>query len=127
MPLVRTSSGLKIAGSPDGIVQLCLEKADGISSIAVAGNDKVAGIFPKFFTILVLTRTAEINGSKVIEYKSLDPYRDSLGDNFGDFEDFEQIVANETTFTALSKAGKVWTWGDGRYEACLGREVSKER
>lgn len=62
-----------------------------------------------------------------MEYKSLDAYRDTLGHYLGDFEDFEQIAANKTTFTALSKAGKVWTWGDGRYEACLGREISIEK
>ena len=45
----------------------------------------------------------------------------------GEFEDFEQIAANQTTFTALSRTGQVWTWGDGRYESCLGREVYDER
>jgi len=36
----------------------------------------------------------------------------------------ETIVANHTGFTALSSTGKVYTWGDPRYEACLGREIS---
>lgn len=36
-----------------------------------------------------------------------------------------QVVAYETGFGALSKAGQVWTWGDERYGACLGRETSQ--
>lgn len=35
-----------------------------------------------------------------------------------------QLVAYETGFGALSKAGQVWTWGDERYGACLGRETN---
>ncbi|KAK6203935.1 hypothetical protein LQW54_008628 [Pestalotiopsis sp. IQ-011] len=34
-----------------------------------------------------------------------------------------QIVSYETGFVALSDEGKVWTWGDKRFPACLGREV----
>lgn len=42
-------------------------------------------------------------------------------------EELRQIVANQTTFTALSKeGGRVYTWGDGRYPNCLGREISDE-
>lgn len=35
-----------------------------------------------------------------------------------------QIVSYETGFVALSDDGKVWTWGDKRFPACLGREVT---
>ena len=35
-----------------------------------------------------------------------------------------QVVANLTSFTALTAAGTVHTWGDGRIVERLGREVS---
>ncbi|KAI1418257.1 RCC1/BLIP-II [Hypoxylon sp. FL1857] len=35
-----------------------------------------------------------------------------------------QLVAYETGFVALSCDGHVWTWGDERYSACLGRPVT---
>ncbi|KAK6955943.1 hypothetical protein Daesc_003590 [Daldinia eschscholtzii] len=38
-----------------------------------------------------------------------------------------QLVAYETGFAALSHDGRVWTWGDERYSACLGRQVTSSR
>ncbi len=39
-----------------------------------------------------------------------------------------QVVAYDAGFAALSRApGQVWTWGDARYPACLGRDVDDER
>ncbi|OTB05310.1 hypothetical protein M426DRAFT_10636 [Hypoxylon sp. CI-4A] len=35
-----------------------------------------------------------------------------------------QLAAYETGFVALSQDGHVWTWGDERYSACLGRPVT---
>ncbi|KAM7208448.1 E3 ubiquitin-protein ligase HERC2 [Naviculisporaceae sp. PSN 640] len=37
-----------------------------------------------------------------------------------------QLVSYETGFAALSSTGTVFTWGDERYSACLGREVTDE-
>ncbi|ROW03953.1 hypothetical protein VSDG_00804 [Cytospora chrysosperma] len=37
---------------------------------------------------------------------------------------FQQVVAYEAGFAALTPAGDVYTWGDERYAACLGRDVS---
>lgn len=37
----------------------------------------------------------------------------------------QQLVAGQTFFTALTVDGKVLTWGDERYSACLGRDVSR--
>ena len=70
---------------------------------------------------------AEIRGSSIIEYSSRTAYIKDEGQHQGEFEHFEQIAANQTSFTALSKSGEVWTWGDGRYESCLGREVLERR
>ncbi|KAK3293476.1 regulator of chromosome condensation 1/beta-lactamase-inhibitor protein II [Chaetomium fimeti] len=41
---------------------------------------------------------------------------------FSDFPNITQLVAYEAGFAALSSTGNVWTWGDERYTACLGRE-----
>ena len=38
-----------------------------------------------------------------------------------------QLLAYETGFAALSSTGQVWTWGDERYTACLGREPTDDR
>ncbi|SPQ27291.1 563afc7f-6258-41e5-9ae7-9ed4d0bdc484 [Thermothielavioides terrestris] len=45
---------------------------------------------------------------------------------FPNFPDITQLVAFETGFAALSSFGRVWTWGDERYTACLGREPSDD-
>ncbi|KAE9375386.1 RCC1/BLIP-II [Stipitochalara longipes BDJ] len=108
--LVRTSIGIKGAGSLDDLLQLCLTRRHGLSNIAIAGNEKVA----------------EVQGKSIKEYRCLKLFRDDDGHHLGQFEYFDQIDANQIAFTALSNTGKVWTWGDGRYESCLGREISKE-
>lgn len=37
-----------------------------------------------------------------------------------------QVVAYDTGFAVLTAAGSVYTWGDERYGACLGRDVSDD-
>lgn len=37
-----------------------------------------------------------------------------------------QLVAYDTGFAALTATGNVYTWGDERYGACLGRDISEE-
>lgn len=37
-----------------------------------------------------------------------------------------QVVAYDTGFAALTSTGSVYTWGDERYGACLGRDVSDD-
>lgn len=46
------------------------------------------------------------------------------GQTFSNLPACIQLVAYETGFVALSSSGNVYTWGDERYVACLGREVS---
>ncbi|KAK3321015.1 regulator of chromosome condensation 1/beta-lactamase-inhibitor protein II [Cercophora scortea] len=43
--------------------------------------------------------------------------------SFPGFPSVTQLVAYETGFAALSSTGQVWTWGDERYAACLGRDI----
>ena len=42
-------------------------------------------------------------------------------------QDIVQLCAYDTGFVALSARGEVWTWGDERYPACLGRETTDKR
>lgn len=50
----------------------------------------------------------------------------SQGPSITDLPSCAQLVAYDTGFAALTTAGDVYTWGDERYGACLGREVSDE-
>jgi hypothetical protein len=43
MDSVNTSSGLRTAGCPDDFTLLCSGKGQDLSSIAIAGNDKISG------------------------------------------------------------------------------------
>ena len=46
---------------------------------------------------------------------------------FDNFDDIViDVVANCTSFTALTAAGTVYTWGDERIVGRLGRETSTE-
>jgi alpha-tubulin suppressor-like RCC1 family protein len=67
-------------------------------------------------------RHADLSTAKICEYKSWTDYPDHPAGEW-DIGKVKQIVAGRTTFTALSTAGEVWTWGDERYQACLGRDI----
>ena len=54
------------------------------------------------------------------------PYDDDGGGGGGGGV-ITQLVAYETGFAALTARGDVVTWGDERYAACLGREVTDAR
>lgn len=108
---LRLSSGLRSSPSVDEITSICLEKKNGLRDTAVTGNDKVA----------------QFIRDEIRQYDSLEKYRQGIHHKFGGLENFQQITANQTSFTALSSTGKIYTWGDLRYEACLGREVSNEK
>ncbi|KAK3344133.1 regulator of chromosome condensation 1/beta-lactamase-inhibitor protein II [Lasiosphaeria hispida] len=45
---------------------------------------------------------------------------------FPNFPNITQLVSFDTGFAALSSTGAVYTWGDERYAACLGREPTSE-
>jgi hypothetical protein len=71
--------------------------------------------------------SAEANASVLKQFKSFDAYLNDNGKKLQLVGRTRMIVANQCTFTALSGAGEVWTWGDGRYEACFGREISSAK
>ncbi|KAL2160870.1 hypothetical protein VTH06DRAFT_1067 [Thermothelomyces fergusii] len=64
----------------------------------------------------------------LLQYASLRSLlaRDAPSHAFSGFRDVTQLVAYETGFAALTSTGRVWTWGDERYPACLGREPSDD-
>lgn len=69
-------------------------------------------------------KLAGANASVLKQYNSVTSYISNDGEKLQLVGGMRMIVANQCTFTALSGAGEVWTWGDGRYEACFGREIS---
>ncbi|ETS77376.1 hypothetical protein PFICI_11250 [Pestalotiopsis fici W106-1] len=67
------------------------------------------------------------NTKTVHQYQSPNHYLEGqIHDIFHDLGNIIQITSYETGFVALSDEGKVWSWGDGRFSACLGREVTDE-
>ncbi|EKD17041.1 putative Serine/threonine-protein kinase Nek9 [Drepanopeziza brunnea f. sp. 'multigermtubi' MB_m1] len=107
--LVSTHAGLRTAGTPDKFIQLC-QRSDGLPNTAIAGNDQRAEFTPGGKDTHILT-----------QYKSFDDAAQTLGE----YEEMEDIVANQTTFTALAKSGRIYTWGDARYPNCLGRDIGE--
>jgi hypothetical protein len=59
-------------------------------------------------------------------YESLDQYKSNVVANSTAVEDSANVVANGTSFYALTKSGKVLSWGDVRHQNSLGREVTEE-
>ncbi|KAK0102464.1 hypothetical protein ONS95_006083 [Cadophora gregata] len=109
--LIRTTNGLVTAGTPDELISLCMDKQDCFANLALAGNGQLAEFTPTSST----------------RYSSFQDFQSKDGKDLNVQEELQHIEANQTTFTALSKdGGKVYTWGDGRYPNCLGREVSSE-
>jgi hypothetical protein len=66
-------------------------------------------------------------GKSIVEYANFTKYIEHTGNTHDELGDCIQIVAGQTNFTALGVSGEVWSWGDVRYEATLGREVSIEQ
>lgn len=61
----------------------------------------------------------------VRQFSSLDKVLSGApGQAFSDLQSCSQVAAYATGFAALTSAGSVYTWGDERYEACLGRELT---
>ncbi|KAI1753706.1 regulator of chromosome condensation 1/beta-lactamase-inhibitor protein II [Xylaria castorea] len=108
--VVNTSAGLRYAGCADENVELGLTQKLLSPTAAVAGNGIVA-IY---------------NGHDAIVQHAalLQPTGTESSQTFPGMHDIIQLVAYETGFVALSRDGKVWTWGDERYSATLGREIT---
>ncbi|KAI1201955.1 regulator of chromosome condensation 1/beta-lactamase-inhibitor protein II [Nemania serpens] len=108
--IVGTSSGLRYAGAVDEGIESALKHELLSNRAAVAGNGLVA--------------VYDGHGA-IIQYASLLCSAEvGTGQTFSGMRDIVQIVAFETGFVALSRDGKVWTWGDERYAATLGRDIT---
>ncbi|KAK7977532.1 RCC1/BLIP-II [Apiospora saccharicola] len=108
--LVNTSNGVRTAGFPEDWMHSQSLKDQILASLAaIAGNGAIA----------------VYDGEAVKQYQSgLHFQQGKTQSVFTSLRDVSQLVAYETGFAALSTTGQVWTWGDGRYEACISREVS---
>ncbi|KAI1132219.1 regulator of chromosome condensation 1/beta-lactamase-inhibitor protein II [Nemania abortiva] len=108
--IVNTSAGIQYAGIDDDGINIELQQKLLSPTAAVAGNGVVA-IYDGKDTI---TQNASL----------LQSPESRTSQTFSDMHDIIQLVAYETGFAALSRNGKVWTWGDERYAATLGREIT---
>ncbi|KAJ0124947.1 hypothetical protein J7T55_006290 [Diaporthe amygdali] len=71
-------------------------------------------------SVAVLDQTGSVRW-----YQSLDRFlSQDKGQTFPQLPPCKQVVAYETGFAALTHTGQVYTLGDERYSACLGRETS---
>ncbi|KAI1846457.1 hypothetical protein JX266_007354 [Neoarthrinium moseri] len=62
----------------------------------------------------------------ISQFQSADHFRDGKAQWHFPGLRAVQTVAYEAGFAALTAEGQVWTWGDERYGACLGREVTED-
>jgi alpha-tubulin suppressor-like RCC1 family protein len=95
-------------------------------NVAIAGNDKVLGMATSFALDHDLFSWPEFTSHGITQYDSLQAFAAKHSAFSESLADIKQIASNQTGFTALSSSGTVYTWGDGRYEACLGREITDE-
>ncbi|KAI0389733.1 regulator of chromosome condensation 1/beta-lactamase-inhibitor protein II [Xylariaceae sp. FL0594] len=111
--IVNTSSGLRHAGFVDDKLKPGVGREALYDTTAVAGNGTIA-VYDGVDTI---TQHNPWVPSSAAE-------RDL---KFSGMGNIVQLVAYETGFVALSRDGKVWSWGDERYTDPLGREITATR
>jgi len=109
---VRTSSQLLQAGHPGHFLRYIQSKdcQIPIQHIAQTNSEKVAAF----------------KHNTISTYDSLDQYKLGVAATSTTIGDVTGIVASDTSFYALTKSGKVFSWGDVRHEGSLGREVTEE-
>ncbi|KAI0552811.1 regulator of chromosome condensation 1/beta-lactamase-inhibitor protein II [Xylaria curta] len=126
--VVNTSAGLRYAGCIDEYIKPGLSEKLLSPTTAVAGNGMVASRFLRIsYRPSALTDQSEVyNGhDAIVQYAALPQTAETESvQTFSSMRDIIQLVAFETGFVALSRDGKVWTWGDERYSATLGREIT---
>ncbi|KAI1173066.1 regulator of chromosome condensation 1/beta-lactamase-inhibitor protein II [Nemania sp. FL0916] len=109
--VVLTSAGLQYAGSVDEGIESRLKEELLSSTAAVAGNGVVA-MYDGHDTIT--------------QHASLHQFTRAVDETaFSGMGNITQLTAFDAGFVALASDGKIWTWGDERYAATLGREAEK--
>ncbi|KAI1817584.1 regulator of chromosome condensation 1/beta-lactamase-inhibitor protein II [Poronia punctata] len=107
--IVNTSSGLRYAGSFGDGLESDIKQRLLSGTAAIAGNGLIA-VYDGIDTVTQHPLLPSPGSEKVQTYSGMG--------------DIVQLVAYETGFAALARTGKVWTWGDERYAAPLGREIT---
>ncbi|KAI0440982.1 regulator of chromosome condensation 1/beta-lactamase-inhibitor protein II [Xylaria telfairii] len=108
--LVNTSVGLRHAGCANEHLGLGRTQKLLCPPAAVAGNGIIA---------------VYDGHDEIVQHASpLQPSQIESSQTFPGVHGTIQLVAYEAGFVALSGDGKVWTWGDERYSATLGREIT---
>ncbi|KAI1486781.1 RCC1/BLIP-II [Biscogniauxia mediterranea] len=109
---VKTSSGLRHAGFADKSVETAgLREKLLASTAAIAGNGSIA--------------VYDGGVGSIQQYDSMRSFAQASEQRrFPETKQVVQLVAYETGFVALTRDGCVWSWGDERYAACLGREIT---
>ncbi|KAI1117454.1 regulator of chromosome condensation 1/beta-lactamase-inhibitor protein II [Nemania sp. NC0429] len=109
--IVGTSSGLQYAGVIDEGIELAALEHELLSNRAAVAGNGMAAVYD--------------GHGAIVQYASqLRPTEARASQTFSGMRDIVQLVAFETGFVALSRDGKVWTWGDERYAATLGRDIT---
>ncbi|CCU77204.1 RCC1 superfamily ATS1 domain protein [Blumeria hordei DH14] len=117
--LLDTSHGIMTAGFLDVIARLIIQHPQLYHSVAIAGNDKMAGAY-RPFTIPVIEEEILWLFDSPPQYEHEGRRAPKIRDNVS------AVVANQTSFSALCNTGELWTWGDGRFPHCLGRNVNEK-
>lgn len=131
---VSTSSGLKVGGTLSSEHQ-ALRRSDDVNFVeasngAVVGSGVSLSPFRRLsaaYTVRPRSPVRDDAGS-IHQYRSVSDLLSSRSEKpLAGVSNVIQTVAYETGFAALSCHGQVWTWGDARYPACHGRDVTEER
>ncbi|KAH6683305.1 regulator of chromosome condensation 1/beta-lactamase-inhibitor protein II [Halenospora varia] len=113
--LIRRGSEELVRGDPCTFMkQLMLSSRcrNSPDHIAIASNDKVAA---------AEKNAADDTDTDLCTYSSLHGYRARQHQTSVQGPIIQKVVANRTSFHALTINGNVLSWGDSRYEACMGR------
>ncbi|KAL1841682.1 hypothetical protein VTJ49DRAFT_6721 [Mycothermus thermophilus] len=151
----RVSSSDSELDEPDDLSSFtCVLADEGIRRVRASlsytqvdlenGETRIAGMVPRNHQVLraadqqTYATFAEASNGTVVIHDGQDALRQypSISDLisnatpssiFPNYPATTQIVAYATGFAALDPStGRVWTWGDERYSACLGRDVNHE-
>ena len=118
-----------IPSEEEGILRCCKKTCPLVATalngiIAGRNSDLVLRGLESSHTSLHVTRVAWDGRGNLLEYASL-AHLDAgeVTRTHSCDPDLVALVAYDTGFAMLSATGRVWTWGDERYSACLGRDV----
>jgi hypothetical protein len=109
-PSSKEVTSILCAGTKDEFIDYCLANNVDSKQLVLAGNSKIA----------------TYDGDGIQQYDSLEDYCNGKPSQvWPTVGPIDSIVANEVGFTALhANKNVIYTWGDARYPACIGRDMS---